>query len=147
MPAPTAHFELTPKRIVIAVVALALLIVVGRVVLTLMFSSGETHAAQVRVTDMFEALRTTPPTDLAVTRWYGQRPPASPDLFGPIYDEFAEFCATHKLMPMKTYEIREARETDEKDRFGAPVVVVSGVANDTPFRLRVQRAHAIAWVD
>jgi hypothetical protein len=147
MTAPTASWDITPKRIIIAIVALALLLVGGRAIITLMFSSGETHTARVRVTDMFEALKTTPPTDMAVTRWYGQRPPPSPDLFGPIYDEFAEFCATHKLMPMKTYEIREARETDEKDRFGAPVVVVSGVANDTPFRLRVQRAHAIAWAD
>lgn len=147
MTAPTSTFDLTPKRIIIAIVALVVLLGGGRFVVNLMFSSGETHTARVRVADMFEALKTTPPTDLAVTRWYGQRPPASPDLFGPIYDEFADFCHAHKLMPMRSYEIREVRETDEKDRFGASVVLVSGFANDAPFKFRVQRANAIAWVD
>ncbi len=147
MTTASTDFELTPKRIIIAIVALVILVVVGRAVVNLLFSSGETHTAQVRVSEMFEALKSQPPSDLAVTKWYGQRPPSSPDVFGPIYDEFVEFCAKGKLVPITSYEIREVKETSEKDRFGIPAVLVSGVANGAPFRFKVQRSHSIAWVD
>jgi hypothetical protein len=138
---------LTPKRIAIAIVVLVLVIVVGRWLVAGMFSSGETHSARVRVTELFDALRGGPATDFALERWYGGRRPSHPDLLGALNDEFEAWCTQHKLRPMRGFEIREARETGEKDRFGAVVVLVSGVANDEPFRLRVQRGQTITWVD
>jgi hypothetical protein len=140
-----AHFRLTPKRIAIAIVVLAL--VGGGWLLGSRFGSDESRTARARVTELFGALENQGAAELALTRWYGGPLPTDPDLAAMLSDEFRGFCAQHKLRPMRRFEIREARETGEKDRLGAAVVVVSGVANGEPFRLRVQRGRTITWAE
>ena len=143
-----ASFQLTPKRIVLVVVVLALVIVGGRWLGSRFFGTAETRAARARVTELFDALRTgSAAGNLALTRWYGSQLPTDPDLLAMLGDEFESFCAQHRLRPMRRFEVRGARATGERDRLGAAVVEVSGIANDAPFRLRVQRGRTITWVD
>jgi hypothetical protein len=123
-------------------------ILLERWVVPRLWGSAEERAARSRVVELFEALGDeTTAADLALARWYGGRLPTDPDLRVLLGAEFAGFCAQHRLRPMRIFEVRQARETGEEDRLGAAVVVVSGVANGEPFRLRVQRGRTISWAD
>ncbi len=147
MPPKELHGDVTPKRVAIGVAIFLLVIVGGKFVISQMFSSGETSTASRRITDVFEGLRSPSGSDLALQRWYGGAVPTDIDSLNAVAGEFDKWCADHGLNPVKTFEIKEARETGEKGSLGAAIVLVTGTVNDKPFRIRVQRGAALVWVD
>ena len=141
------HGEWTPKGMAITAVVVVVVILAGRWGIAKLFSSGETHAATTRIEQLFDGLRTPTGSDLSLNLWFGGRVPTDIDSLNHFGGMFEKWCADHGLNPVKTYKIKDATETAEKDALGAPVVLVSGTVNDRPFRIRVQRGQMLTWVD
>jgi hypothetical protein len=116
------------------------LIIIGRVGLGYMFTSGEENSAKERVRRVFDGLKSGGNRQEAIPLWrHGSFNAGSQQEFESAANELDAWSAKHKIDPVVDYEIKEATVLGEQDRLGNAVVRVAGTVNGRPFSMRVQQ--------
>jgi hypothetical protein len=116
---------------------LILLVIVGRLGLGYMFTSGEANSARERVRRVLDGLKGGD-RQRAVTLWKsGSLHVGSQQEFDEAAGEFEEWTLKHKIDPIVDYEIQKVTVLSETDRLGNATVRVSGTINGKPFSMRV----------
>ena len=132
------------KKAVIWGAAVIALLIVGRLVLGHMFTSGEANNAQERVRRILDGLKRGGDRQRAIPLWkHGTFNVGSQGEFDTAAGEFEEWTLKHKLDPVVDYEIEKAEVLSETDRLGNATVRVSGTVNGRPFVMRVQQGARV----
>lgn len=114
------------------------LLVLGRLGLGYMFTSGESNSAQERVRRILDGLKANGDRQKAITLWkHGTFTAGSQEEFNMAADEFDEWTRKHRIDPVVDYEIGKTEVLSETDRLGNATVRVSGTLNGKPFAMRV----------
>jgi len=114
------------------------LLVIGRLGLGYMFTSGEANNAQERVRRILDGLKSGGDRQKAITLWkHGTFNAGSQHEFDVAAGEFEEWTLKHKIDPVLDYEVKKAEVLSETDRLGNATVRVSGTINGKPFAMRV----------
>lgn len=120
--------------------AVLALIIIGRVGLGYMFTSGEENNAKERVRRVFDGLKSGGNRQEAIPLWkHGSFHAGSAQEFEFAANEFDAWTGKHRIDPVVDYEIKAAKVLGEQDRLGNAVVRVTGTVNGRPFSLRVQQ--------
>jgi hypothetical protein len=131
------------KAVIWAVVVIGLLIV-GRLGLGYMFTSGEANNAQERVRRIFDGLKAGGDLQRAIPLWkHGSFNVGSQQEFDTAAGEFEEWTMKHGIAKVVDYEIAKAEVLSETDRLGNAVVRVSGTVNGKPFTMRVRQGARV----
>jgi hypothetical protein len=141
--------EWTVQRVSILASIVLVLVVGGRWAVTTMFSSAETNAAQERVREVLEGLKSGGDLQSATAMWYrGTRQvPGGLEAFGRAQEEFIAWQRQASIDRIASYEIGTAELLAERGRLGEAKVIVSCTIDGTPHKLHVQTSQAIAWAD
>jgi hypothetical protein len=114
------------------------LLVIGRLGLGYMFSSGEANNAQERVRRILDGLKQGGDRQRAITLWkHGTFSAGSQQEFDMAAGEFEDWTKKHRIDPVVDYEIKKTEILSETDRLGNATVRVSGTLNGNPFAMRV----------
>jgi hypothetical protein len=120
------------------------LLVVGRLGLGYMFSSGETNTAKERVRRILDGLKSGGNLQQAIPLWkHGSFQVGSQHEFDVAASEFEDWTIKHRIAPVVDYEIKDTEVLAESDRLGNSVVRVSVTVNGRPFAMRVQQGARV----
>lgn len=142
------YLGLTPARILVGVVVLALLVVVGRWGLSHMFTSGEAHSARERVRRVLDGMKRGGDRQAAIALWKEGtlHLPGGMEAFNEAATAFEAWEAEAGITRVTECEIRGAEVSEETGRLGEATVIVSGTIDGEPFRMRVVQGRPIEWM-
>jgi hypothetical protein len=114
------------------------LVIIARVGLGHMFTSGEANSAKERVRRILDGLKTGGDRQRAIPLWrHGTFNVGSQYEFDAAASEFESWTMKHKIDPVSDYTIDKAEVLSETDRLGHAIVRVSATVNGKPFTMRV----------
>ena len=120
------------------VVAVVALVIIGRLGLGYMFTSGEANSAQERVRRILDGLTKDGDRQKSITLWkHGTINVGSQHEFDVAAGEFEEWTIKHKIEPVLDYTIDKVEVLKETDRLGNATVRVAGTINGKPYSMRV----------
>lgn len=113
------------------------LVIIGRLGLGYMFTSGEANSAQERVRRILDGLKGGD-RQKAITLWkHGTFTVGSQHEFDVAAGEFEEWTIKHKIDPVLDYTIDKVEVLSETDRLGNATVRVAGTINGKAYSMRV----------
>jgi hypothetical protein len=132
------------KKAAIWTLVVIVLLIVGKVGLGYMFTSGEANSAKERVRRMLDGLKQGGDRQKAIPLWrHGGFNPGTQQEFDANASEFEVWSLKHKIEPVTDYAIDKAEVLSETDRLGNAVVRVTGTVNGRPFSMRVQQGARV----
>jgi hypothetical protein len=131
------------KAVIWGAVVIGLLIV-GRLGLGYMFTSGESNNAKERVRRILDGLKAGGDLQRAIPLWrHGTFNVGSQQEFDTAAGEFEEWTLKHRIAKVESYDVEKAEVLAETDRLGNAIVRVSGTVNGKPFAMRVQQGARV----
>ena len=137
------------KKLAIGAGILIAVLVVGKIGLSHMFTSGEANSASERVRRVLDGLKFQGDRQRSIALWYSgsfHLQSTSADMFDLVSNEFLDWTKKGGLGNYITaYEVTKVTVLSETEKLGEAVVRVEGTIDGKPFGMRVVQGKPIQW--